>query len=105
MTRSERKGKNHLMSKATKKDVSESEKAPRAKSKDKKEKKPESNKINELIQFNKDSWAEFRKIQWPSRKQALSESLVVLITVVFIVALVNLYDVVSGWLLHFIFQK
>ena len=93
------------MSKATKKDVSEPEKASKAKSKDKKDKKPENNKINDLIQFNKDSWAEFRKIQWPSRKQALGESLVVLITVVFIVALVNLYDVASSWLLHFIFQK
>ncbi|PIQ24128.1 preprotein translocase subunit SecE [bacterium (Candidatus Blackallbacteria) CG17_big_fil_post_rev_8_21_14_2_50_48_46] len=93
------------MSKATKKDVSETEKTTKAKPKEKKEKEASKNPIQEFTQFSKDSWTEFKKIQWPTRKQALNESIVVLVTVVFIILLVKGYDLFSGWLLHFIFQK
>lgn len=53
----------------------------------------------QLQQFVKDSWGEFRKIQWPTPRQATNESIVVLATVVFVIALVNLYDYVSTLLL------
>lgn len=95
------------MSKATKKQVIEKEKQTKAKSKEKKEKKDKKNNnfIQDFILFSQDSWAEFKKIEWPTHKQAINESIVVLMTVVFIVALVNLYDFISAWLLNLIFQK
>lgn len=93
------------MSKATKKETSDSEKTSKAKSKEKKPKEQTPNQIQVFVQFCKDSWSEFRKIQWPTRRQALNESVIVLITVVFIVALVNFYDFISSFLLSFIFQK
>jgi preprotein translocase SecE subunit len=92
------------MSKATKKETSDSEKTSKAKSKEKKPKE-QVNQIQVFIQFCKDSWTEFKKIQWPTRKQAFNESVIVLITVVFIVTLVNFYDFISHYLLNFIFQK
>lgn len=93
------------MSKATKKETSDSEKTSKAKSKEKKPKEQNPNQIQVFVQFCKDSWGEFKKIQWPTRRQALNESVIVLLTVVFIVALVNFYDFISSFLLGFIFQK
>lgn len=63
------------------------------------------NKAQDLVQFVKDSWSEFRKIQWPTPRQAANESIVVLATVVFMILLVNVYDAVCGYLLNFILQK
>lgn len=93
------------MSKATKKQVTDKENTAKAKPKEKKAKENKNNPFQDFIQFSKDSWDEFKKIQWPTRKQAFNESIVVLVTVIFIVTLVNIYDIVSAWLLNLIFQK
>lgn len=61
--------------------------------------------VQEQQQFVKDSWSEFRKIQWPTPRQAANESIVVLITVLFVIALVTGYDWASNYLLSFILQK
>ncbi len=55
-------------------------------------------------QFVKDSWGEFKKVQWPTPRQATVESIVVLITVIFVIALVNFYDYISNFLLSFILK-
>lgn len=59
----------------------------------------------QLQQFIKDSWSEFRKIQWPTPRQVTNESIVVLLTVVFMIALINFYDFISSFILGFILQK
>lgn len=87
------------MAKATKQ-----ESAP-AKNKGKKSKaQPPESTPQKLIQFSKDSWGEYRKIQWPTPRQVTVESIVVLITVIFVVALVNFYDFISNFLLSFILK-
>lgn len=78
------------------------------KSKDSKKKGKEVETVSgpaQLQQFVKDSWGEFRKIQWPTPRQAANESVVVLITVIFIIALVNCYDWIATTLLSFILVK
>lgn len=89
------------MAKTTKKEVAKTEKKATSKKDSKKKAKEQE---SSLQQFVKDSWGEFRKIQWPTPKQATNESIVVLITVIFVIALVNFYDFVSGFLLGFIFK-
>ncbi|HEY9843078.1 MAG: preprotein translocase subunit SecE [Candidatus Sericytochromatia bacterium] len=59
----------------------------------------------QLQQFIKDSWVEFRKIQWPTPRQAANESIVVLLTVIFVIALVRSYDWISNFILGFILVK
>jgi len=77
-----------------------------SKKKDSKKKgEEEASNPKEIVQFVKDSWGEFRKIQWPTPRQAANESVVVLLTVIFMIALVNLYDFISNFLLGFILQK
>jgi len=92
------------MAKATKKET-EANKASGSKKDGKKKAKEEQSSLKNLQQFMKDSWTEFNKIQWPTPRQAINESIVVLIVVVFIIGLVNLYDMFSGFLLSFILQK
>ncbi len=92
------------MAKATKKEL-DANKGSGSKKDSKKKAKEEQSSLKNLQQFVKDSWAEFKKIQWPTPRQAINESIVVLIVVVFIIGLVNLYDMFSGYLLSFILQK
>ena len=61
--------------------------------------------LQNLQQFVKDSWTEFRKIQWPTPRQVTNESVVVLITVVFMILLVNCYDFICNYFLSFILHK
>ncbi len=69
------------------------------------EKEAQPNWVMAQQQFVKESWSEFRKIQWPTPRQAANESIVVLITVVFMIALITGYDWLSNFLLSFILQK
>jgi preprotein translocase subunit SecE len=78
---------------------------------DKKKDKADSSKTSrdfkksfeDLKQFLRDSFTELKKIQWPTRRQALGETAVVLITVVFLTLLVVVFDKILVWLFGFIF--
>ena len=89
------------MAKATKKkDPSGKDKS---KSKDnKKNKGKDANPGGGAITMVKDSWLEFKKIQWPTPKQAMNESVIVIVTVIFIIGLVSAYDWLANFLLGFI---
>lgn len=63
------------------------------------------NAVQNFAQFSKDSWAEFQKIQWPTPRQAMIESFVVLLTVIFVIALVQFYDMISGFIVGLLLQK
>jgi len=97
------------MAKATNKESAKEQKDSKAASskKDSKKKAQEEQVSGpaQLQQFVKDSWSEFQKIQWPTPRQATNESVIVLLTVVFVIALVNLYDFVSNFVLSFILTK
>lgn len=92
------------MAKTTKKETAPKEKAAQGK-KDAKKAKEELSGLQRLVQYFKDSWAEFKKVQWPTPRQAANESIVVLVTVIFVIGLVNFYDLISNYLLSFILQK
>lgn len=60
--------------------------------------------IEALRQYFKDSFNELKKIQWPTRKQATAETIVVLITVVFLTSLVYFTDNFLSWAFSFIYE-
>jgi preprotein translocase SecE subunit len=94
------------MAKTTKKESAQPDKAAKSKKESKKKgSEPAKEQVSwllQLIQFLKESWGEFRKVQWPTPRKAINQSIVVLITVVMMILLVNLYDFISGFLLGFI---
>jgi len=59
--------------------------------------------VEDLRQFLKDSLTELKKIQWPTRRQAIGETIVVLITVIFLTSLVVVFDKILPWLFSYIF--
>lgn len=63
------------------------------------------NSIEDLKKYFKDSFAELKKIHWPSRKQVTAETIVVLITVVFLTSLVYLIDNSLSWLFSFVYEQ
>ena len=80
------------MSKAVKKESAsqkESEAQAKAKESKKKDAQPSVSKLESGKLFVQESWAEFRKIQWPTLPKAINQSLVVLATVTFLALLVT----------------
>jgi preprotein translocase SecE subunit len=69
-----------------------------------KDKRNLSKSFEDFKQFLKDSLTELKKIQWPGRRQATGETIVVIITVFFFIALVTLYDKLLTFLFSFIFK-
>jgi preprotein translocase subunit SecE len=49
--------------------------------------------MNKLVQFVKESYAELRKVIWPSRDDVISSVKVVLVSTVIIAAILGLVDV------------
>jgi len=49
--------------------------------------------MKKLIQFIKESYAELRKVIWPSREDAISSVKVVIISTVIIAAVLGLLDI------------
>jgi preprotein translocase subunit SecE len=49
--------------------------------------------MNKLVQFVKESYAELRKVVWPSREDVISSVKVVIISTVIIAAVLGLVDV------------
>lgn len=59
--------------------------------------------FEDFKQFLKDAFSELKKIQWPSRRQALGETAVVLITVFFLTTLVLIFDKLLTWVFSFVY--
>jgi len=57
-----------------------------------------------LAQFLKEVRQEFARISWPTRQQALRESLIVLLVVIVISLLVFLFDVLFNILFNFLIK-
>lgn len=62
------------------------------------------NTIEDLKKYFRESFAELKKVQWPTRRQAMGETVVVLITVVFLTSLVVLFDKILEWGFGFILK-
>lgn len=77
----------------TVKTVREQKKEP--KKEPKKEKK--NGFFKRLRKYFKDTWGEFKKIVWPSRKQVLNNCAVVLVTILVVAVVVFGLDTLFGW--------
>jgi len=56
--------------------------------------------IDSARSFLQEAWAEFRKVQWPARKEVRAATLVVLSLVI----LIALYLFAVDWMLSWLFQ-
>lgn len=65
----------------------------------------DTNKTEDLKKYFKDSFVELKKIQWPTRKQATAETIVVLITVIFLTSLVYIIDNGLSWIFSIIYEQ
>ena len=66
--------------------------------------KDKKSSFDELKQYVQDSFSELKKVQWPTRKQATAETIVVLITVFFLTSLVLIFDNVLSRVFGLIFK-
>lgn len=53
--------------------------------------------------FLKETWIELKKVQWPTRRQAAVETVVVLVTVFFVTMLVVAFDSVLAMIANSLF--
>ena len=58
---------------------------------------------NRFTQFFKDSYAELRKVMWPSREEVRASTRVVIISVLLISAILGAFDLVLAALVSAIF--
>lgn len=56
-----------------------------------------------IVGFFADSWSELRKVRWPNRKELVSYTIVVLVTVAFVTIYFTLLDLGITGLLRWIF--
>jgi len=54
--------------------------------------------------FFSDSWMELKKVKWPSRKELISYTIVVLVTVIFVTVYFALLDLGISEVLRLIFE-
>jgi preprotein translocase subunit SecE len=59
--------------------------------------------MNRIIRFFQESYAELRKVIWPSRDEVVASTKVVIISVVIIALLLGLFDVIINQTLNFFF--
>ena len=60
--------------------------------------------MRKVIQFIKESYAELRKVIWPSREDAINSVKIVIISTVIIAAILGLIDVLLLFGIRFIFR-
>ncbi|MCR8636321.1 MULTISPECIES: preprotein translocase subunit SecE [Paenibacillus] len=61
-------------------------------------------RMKNTFSFFTDSWSELKKVKWPSRKELISYTLVVLFTVVFVTIYFYVLDLGISELLRLIFK-
>jgi preprotein translocase subunit SecE len=59
--------------------------------------------FSRLVRFIREVWAELRKVIWPTRKQMVTYTTVVLVFVIFMVALVSGLDLAFGKVIQVVF--
>jgi preprotein translocase subunit SecE len=59
--------------------------------------------FSRLVRFIREVWAELRKVIWPTRKQMVTYTTVVLVFVIFMVALVSGLDLAFGKVINVVF--
>ncbi|PZE19154.1 preprotein translocase subunit SecE [Paenibacillus xerothermodurans] len=62
-------------------------------------------RMKNTFSFFSDSWSELKKVKWPSRKELISYTLVVLFTVIFVTVYFYVLDLGISELLRLVFNK
>jgi preprotein translocase subunit SecE len=57
-----------------------------------------------IFTFFADSWSELKKVRWPSRKELISYTLVVIATVVFVTIYFSILDLGISEILRLVFE-
>ena len=57
------------------------------------------------MKYFKDLKSEFKKVVWPTKKQVVNNTLVVIVFVLIIGVLVGAFDTLGGWLLKLVLNK
>lgn len=91
--------KDELKSEKTEK---KKEKAPAKSSGKEKNQKKQPNKV---AKYFKDLKSEFKKVVWPTKKQVVNNTTVVMITILLLGIFIGLFDLFAGWLLKFVLNK
>ena len=60
---------------------------------------------NKVAKYFKDLKSEFKKVVWPTKKQVINNTTVVLVTIIIFGVLVGAFDTLGGWVLKMILNK
>ncbi len=60
--------------------------------------------MKKIIQFFKDSFAELKKVTWPSRDEVMASTKVVIITILLIALVLGIFDVILYQGLYLLFR-
>jgi len=60
---------------------------------------------NKVAKYFKDLKSEFKKVTWPTKKQVINNTLVVIGFILFFGIFVGVFDTVVGWVLKLILNK
>ena len=60
---------------------------------------------NSVAKYFKDLKSEFKKVVWPTKKQVVNNTTVVLLTILLIGVFVGAFDTIGGWVLKMILNK
>ena len=77
-----------------------SDKAEKAKKDKKSEKKSKPGVFARIGKWLKDMKSELKKVQWPTRKQTINNTLIVIACVVFVGVFIWIFDAVAGGLIQ-----
>ncbi len=102
MSKDELKSEKTSKKEASAKSASKKDKTPAKKSGKSKDQKKQPNKV---AKYFKDLKSEFKKVVWPTKKQLINNSTVVLVTIAIIGIFVGLLDTGLGFLLKFLLSK
>ena len=60
---------------------------------------------NSVAKYFKDLKSEFKKVVWPTKKQVINNTTVVLVTIILIGIFVGAFDTIGGWALKMFLNK
>jgi preprotein translocase subunit SecE len=61
------------------------------------QKKKQVKKENAIVRYFKETWVELKKVNWPTRREALNLTLIVLAATTFMAALLGVIDLFFTW--------
>lgn len=60
---------------------------------------------NKVAKYFKDLKSEFKKVVWPTKKQVVNNTTVVLVTIILLGIFVGVFDTLGGWVLKLVLNR